>query len=63
MGDLALAACVAIGAGGVTLAHPHTGKGQVKVTQLSQRDNVGATVLEVTFGLDQEDLPHRPSAN
>ena len=36
---LALAVCAAIGVGGVTLAH-HTGKGQVKVTQLSQRDIV-----------------------
>ena len=63
---LALAACAAIGAGGMTLAH-HTEKGQVKVSQLSQRDIVEkldgkgarATVLEVTFGPGQEDSPHR----
>ena len=52
--------------GGMTLAH-HTGNGQVKVTQLSQRDiiekldgkDAGATVREVTFEPGQEDLPHR----
>ena len=34
---LALAVCAAIGVGGLTLAH-HTGKDQVKVTPLSQRE-------------------------
>src|SRR5262245_42773148 len=34
---LALAVCAAIGVGGVTLAQ-HTGKAQVKVTNLSHRD-------------------------
>ena len=63
---LALAVCVAIGVGGTTLAH-HTGKGQVKVTQLSQRDIIekldgkaaSATVVEVTFEPGQKDSPHR----
>ena len=63
---LALAVCAAIGIGGVTLAH-HTGKDQVKVTQLSQRDIVerldgkdaSATVKEVTFEPGKEDTPHR----
>ena len=63
---LALAVCVAIGVGGMTLAQ-HTGKGQVKVTQLSQRDIIekldgkaaSATVLEVTFEPGQKDSPHR----
>ena len=63
---LALAVCAAIGIAGVTLAH-HTGKDQVKVTQLSQRDIIekldgkaaSATVNEVTFGPGQEDTPHR----
>jgi quercetin dioxygenase-like cupin family protein len=62
---LALAACAAIGVGGVTLAH-HAGKDQVKVTHLSQRDiiekldgkNASATVKEVTFEPGQEDSPH-----
>src|SRR5262245_38204857 len=52
--------------GGMTLAHP-TGNGQVKVTQLSQRDviekldgkDARATVLEVTFEPGQKDSPHR----
>jgi len=34
---LAIAVCIVIGVGGMTLAQ-HSGKGQVKVTQLSQRD-------------------------
>ena len=63
---LALAVCAAIGVGGMTLAQ-HTGKGQVKVTQLSQRDIIEkldgkvarATVVEVTFEPGQKDLPHR----
>ena len=52
--------------GGMTLAH-HTGKGQVKVTRLSQRDiiekldgkDARATVKEVTFEPGQKDSPHR----
>jgi quercetin dioxygenase-like cupin family protein len=52
--------------GGMTLAH-HTGNGQVKVTQLSQRDiiekldgkDARATVKEVTFEPGQKDTPHR----
>ena len=63
---LAFAVCAAIGVGGMTLAH-HTGKDQVKVTQLSQRDiiekldgkDASATVLEVTFEPGQKDSPHR----
>jgi quercetin dioxygenase-like cupin family protein len=63
---LALAACAAVGVGGVALAH-HTGKGQVKVTRLSQRDiiekldgkDARATVKEVTFEPGQQDSPHR----
>ena len=63
---LALAVCAAIGVGGMTLAQ-HTGKGQVKVTQLSQRDIIekldgkaaSATVQEVTFEPGQKDSPHR----
>ena len=63
---LVLAACAAVGVGGVALAH-HTGKGHVKVTQLSQRDiaekldgkDAGATVVEVTFEPGQKDTPHR----
>jgi quercetin dioxygenase-like cupin family protein len=63
---LTLAVCAAIGVGGVTLAH-HAAKGQVKVTQLSQRDIVekldgkdaSATVVEVTFEPGQKDSPHR----
>ncbi len=62
---LALAVCAAIGVGGVTLAQ-HTAKGQVKVTQLSQRDIIekldgkaaSATVVEVTFEPGQKDSPH-----
>ena len=63
---LALAVCAAIGVGGATLAH-HTGKGDVKATQLSQRDIVekldgkaaSVTVVEVTFEPGQKDSPHR----
>lgn len=63
---LALAACFAVGVGGMTLAQ-HTGKGLVKLTELSQRDiiekldgkDASATVLEVTFEPGQKDLSHR----
>lgn len=63
---LALAVCAAIGVGGMALAQ-HTGKGQVKSTQLSQRDiiekldgkDASATVREVTFQPGQKDSPHR----
>ena len=63
---LALAVCFAIRVGGMTLAQ-HTGKGQVKVTQLSQRDiiekldgkDASVTVREVTFEPGQKDSPHR----
>lgn len=63
---LALAAVAAIGLGGMALAH-HTGKGAVKVTELSRRDiiekldgkDAGATVVEVTFEPGQKDTPHR----
>ena len=52
--------------GGMTLAH-HGGNGQVKVTQLSQRDiiekldgkDASATVKEVTFEPGRKDSPHR----
>ena len=62
---LALAVCAAIGVGGMTLAQ-HTGKGQVKSTQLSQRDIIekldgkaaSETVVEVTFEPGQVDSPH-----
>ena len=62
---LALAVCAAFGVGGMTLAQ-HTGKGQVKVTGLSQRDiiekldgkDASATVVEVTFEPGQKDSPH-----
>jgi len=64
--SLALVVCAAIGVGGVTLAQ-HAGKGQVKVTHLSQREIVekldgkdaSATVKEVTFEPGQKDLSHR----
>ncbi len=63
---LALAACAALGVGGMAVAQ-HTGKGQVKVTRLSQRDiiekldgkDASATVKEVTFEPGQKDSPHR----
>jgi quercetin dioxygenase-like cupin family protein len=52
--------------GGMTLAH-HTGNGEVKVTQLAQRDitekldgkHASSTVLQVTFEPGQKDSPHR----
>jgi len=61
----ALAVCFAIGIGGMALAH-HTGKGEIKVTRLSQRDiieklhgkDASATVLEVTFEPGAKDSPH-----
>jgi quercetin dioxygenase-like cupin family protein len=63
---LALAVCVAIGVGGMALAQ-QPGKGEVKVTQLSQRDiiekldgkDASATVREVTFEPGQKDSSHR----
>ena len=63
---VALAVCTTIGVGGMTLAQ-HAGKGQVKVTQLSQRDiiekldgkDARATVKEVTIEPGQQDSPHR----
>ncbi len=56
----------AIGVSGLALAH-HDGKGEVKVTQLSQRNiiekldgkDASATVVEVTFEPGQKDTPHR----
>src|SRR5262249_44004687 len=57
-----------LGVGGAILAQhvEHTGKDQVRVTQLSQRDIIekldgkesSATVLEVTFEPGQKDAPH-----
>src|SRR5688572_22271375 len=52
--------------GGMALAH-HTGKGHVKVAELSQREIIEkldgkaarATVVEVTFEPGQKDSPHR----
>ncbi len=63
---LALALFTAIGVGGWTLAH-QAGKGEVKVTQLSQREIIeqlngketSATVVEVTFEPGQQDSSHR----
>ena len=63
---VALAVSIAIGVGGITLAQ-HTGKGQVKSEQLSQRDIIekldgkaaSATVVEVTFEPGQKDASHR----
>jgi hypothetical protein len=63
---LALAVCVAIGVGGMTLAQ-HTWKREVKVPQLSQRNitekldgkDASVTVEEVTFEPGQKDSPHR----
>jgi len=63
---LALAICVAIGFGGMAWAQ-HAAKGQVKVTQLSQREiiekldgkDASATVKDVTFEPGQADSPHR----
>ena len=65
---LVLTVLTALGVGGAILAQhvQHTGKGQVKVTQLSQRDIIekldgkaaSATVVEVTFEPGQKDSPH-----
>ena len=63
---LALAVCAAIGVDGMTLAH-HTGKDQVKVTQLSQRDIIEkldgkktkATIVEVTLAPGEVETAHR----
>src|SRR5215471_17991985 len=65
---LLLTVLTALGVGGAILAQhvQHTGKGQVKVTQLSQRDIIekldgkatSATVVEVTFEPGQKDSPH-----
>ena len=63
---LAFIACAAIGVGGMTMAQ-HTGKDQVKSTDLSQRDiiekldgkDASATVRMVTIGPGQEDTAHR----
>lgn len=63
---VAFAAIAAVDVGGIALAH-HNGSGDVKVTQLSQRDiiekldgrDAGATVLNVTFAPGQKDTPHR----
>ena len=63
---LAIVVCFAIGVSGMTLAQ-QTGKGQVKSTQLSQRDiiekldgkDASATVRMVTIGHGQEDTAHR----
>ena len=66
---LVLTVLTALGVGGATLAQQvqHASKGQVKVTQLSQRHIIekldgkesSATVLEVTFEPGQKDTPHR----
>jgi quercetin dioxygenase-like cupin family protein len=63
---LALAVCTAIGVGVMTLAQ-HSGKGQVKSVQLSQRDiiekldgkDTSETVRLVTIEPGQEDSAHR----
>src|SRR3954469_3351809 len=63
---LMLAACAALGAGGITLAQ-HVEKGGVKVTRLSQRaiaekldgKEAKATVEEVTLEPGREVTPHR----
>ena len=65
---LGLILLTAFGVGGATLAQhvQHTGKGQVKVTQLSQRPLIekldgkesSATVVEVTLEPGQEVPPH-----
>ncbi len=64
-----LAVLTALGIGGAILAQhvQHTGKGQVKVTPLSQRHIIekldgkesSATVLEVTFEPGEKATPHR----
>ena len=63
---LALAVCAAIGVAVMTLAQ-HTGRGQVKSTQLSQREiieklngkDASVTVRLVTIGPGQADSAHR----
>jgi quercetin dioxygenase-like cupin family protein len=63
---LALAVCVSIGVGGMTLAQ-NTGKGEVKSTDLSQREiiekldgkDASATVRIVTIEPGQKDSAHR----
>ncbi|SIO65349.1 Cupin domain protein [Singulisphaera sp. GP187] len=65
---LLLTVLTALGVGGEILAQhvQHTGQGQVKVTQLSQRDIIekldgkaaSETVVEVTFEPGQKDSPH-----
>src|SRR5262249_15331975 len=67
---LLLTILTALGVGGAILAQhvQHTGKGQVKVTQLFHRDLIEkldgkaarATVVEETFEPRQKDSPHRP---
>jgi len=60
------AVCFTIGLGVVTMAQ-HSGSGQVKVAQLSQREiiekldgkDTGATVSIVTIGPGQKDSAHR----
>jgi quercetin dioxygenase-like cupin family protein len=62
----ALVVFAALRVGGMALAH-HDGKGEVKVTQLSQRSiiekldgkDASATVVEVTFEPGQNDTTHR----
>jgi quercetin dioxygenase-like cupin family protein len=62
----ALAICFAVGVGAMVLAQ-HTGEGQVKVTQLSQRDIIEkldgkyakSTVEVVTIEPGQKDSAHR----
>jgi quercetin dioxygenase-like cupin family protein len=66
---LLLTVLTALGIGGAIRAQhvQHTGKGQVKVTQLSQRDIIekldgkaaSETVQEVTFEPGQQATPHR----
>src|SRR5262249_29002079 len=66
---LLLIVLTSLGVGGAILAQhvQHTGKGEVKVTQLSQRDIIekldgkaaSATAVEVTFEPGQKDTPHR----
>ena len=65
---LLLTVLTALGVGGAILAQhvQHTGNGQAKVTQLSQRDIIekldgeaaSETVVEVTFEPGQKDSPH-----
>src|SRR3954468_10069847 len=66
---LAVSVIASISLGGTTLGQhvQHSGKGEVKVTQLSQREiiekldgkDASATVKEVTFEPGQKDSPHR----